>query len=765
VTSDQPALFSVAPAISSGGTLSFTPAPGANGNAVLTIRVHDTGGTSSGGIDTSAPQTATVAVLAVNDPPSFVKGADQIAVEDAGQQMLAGWATLISAGPPDEAGQSLAFLASADNAALFSAGPTIGFDGTLTYTPAPDANGTATVTVCLQDGGGTAAGGNDTSAPQVFTIAIASVNDAPAFAKGSNESTRQNAGPQSIAGWATGMRAGPADEAGQALDFIVTPDKPELFSAQPAVSRDGTLSFTPAPNVTGSATVTVVLRDDGGTALGGMDRSTPQSFTITTGFVNDAPSFAAGPSLEIAQDGGPQNVPGWATKISAGPDDEASQHLDFRVSVDRPELFATPPALSTDGSLTYAPALKGSGTATITVRLHDDGGTADGGIDLSEPQSFTIAVTSFAEEIGTYNGLVRAADGGPLEAARVGMFRISLGKGGGFSGRLVLGGTSATFRGHLDQAGTPHFGLASTDSFTFRRPGLPPLFFTFKVDTANGSDTVSGTIHDGLAPFAVFTADRALYTARRNPAPPLRSFPPGLIGSYTVIFAAQEPEQQRMSSSGFPQGDGSGVAVVNSNGSMRLTGTLADGTRVSYGNVLSKAQVWPLYDGDAKGKAITGPVTFRDISGVSDFDGHGLLWFQPAGKGTMYPGGWPQGIRTDLIGARYRHPHRSPVISNLSPANGDGNATLTLTEAGLPAEGLLQPLNIGNDSRVEILGPNPSDVTFALDPRTGLFKGRFMDSVTHDAVKFNGAVIQKQNLGAGAFRTPTGVGAASLTPK
>ena len=56
----------------------------------------------------------------VNDAPSFTKGANQTALEDAGAQTVAGWATAISAGPPDEAGQTLNFIVTNDNNALFS---------------------------------------------------------------------------------------------------------------------------------------------------------------------------------------------------------------------------------------------------------------------------------------------------------------------------------------------------------------------------------------------------------------------------------------------------------------------------------------------------------------------------------------------------------------------------------------------------------------------------------------------------------------------
>ncbi|MBL0030599.1 MAG: hypothetical protein IPO95_16680 [Rhodanobacteraceae bacterium] len=49
----------------------------------------------------------------------------------------------------------------------------------LTYTPAANANGSATITLTLQDNGGVANGGVDTSAPQTFAINVSAVNDAP----------------------------------------------------------------------------------------------------------------------------------------------------------------------------------------------------------------------------------------------------------------------------------------------------------------------------------------------------------------------------------------------------------------------------------------------------------------------------------------------------------------------------------------------------------------------------------------------------------
>ena len=273
------------------GTLTFTPAANANGTATVTVRLQDNGGTANGGVDQSPAQTFVITVTTVNDVPSFTKGTDPTVLEDAGAQTVNGWATNISAGPADENGQTLTFLVTTNNDALFSSLPAINpTNGNLTYTPAANANGTATVTVRLQDNGGTANGGVDTSAAQTFVITVTAVNDVPSFTKGADQTVVEDFGAQTANGWATGMSSGPADEAGQTLTFLVTTNNDALFSVLPAVSAStGTLTYTPAANASGTATVTVRLQDNGGTTNGGVDTSAAQTFTITITAVNDAP--------------------------------------------------------------------------------------------------------------------------------------------------------------------------------------------------------------------------------------------------------------------------------------------------------------------------------------------------------------------------------------------------------------------------------------------------------------------------------------------
>ena len=125
--------------------------------------------------------TTLLSVIPLNNPPSFMLGPNQTVLENAGPQTVAPWATAIRPGPPDEANQAVNFIVSTSNNALFTVLPAISPNGTLTYTPAVHTNGVAVVTVRLQDNGGTANGGMDTSPPQTFTITVVD-NRPPTFA-------------------------------------------------------------------------------------------------------------------------------------------------------------------------------------------------------------------------------------------------------------------------------------------------------------------------------------------------------------------------------------------------------------------------------------------------------------------------------------------------------------------------------------------------------------------------------------------------------
>ena len=394
VTNGHPGLFATQPSIDANGTLTFTPLANACGIVFVTAMLKDNGGTANGGNDTSTPSHFSIEFLPVNDAPSFMIPYQAVTLaEDAPATSLIGFVTGIVPGSGEESGQVLTFQTSADIPSLFSVQPAISSNGTLTFTPAMNANGLATMTVTLQDNGGTANGGIDTSAPQTFTIHITPVNDAPSFfVSSATQTVLEDAGAQAVIGWATGIFAGPADEAAQGIQFIITNNNPSLFSEQPAVSADGTLTFTPAADANGIAMVTAELQDDGGTATGGINTSAPLFFPINVLAVNDAPSFIPGGDQHVLNPvSGEIALSGvWASGLLAGPANEVSQSLSFVTQNDAPGLFSVQPQITSNGALTFTSKANAHGIITVSTTLYDNAGSANGGIDHSPSEVFHI---------------------------------------------------------------------------------------------------------------------------------------------------------------------------------------------------------------------------------------------------------------------------------------------------------------------------------------------------------------------------------------
>jgi hypothetical protein len=180
VSNNNNGLFAVQPAIDSSGTLTFQANNGADGVATVTVTLKDNGGTANGGVDTSAPQTFTLTVHALNNAPTLNPIGDLTINEDAGLQTvnLSG----IGPGASFESSQTLTVTATSSNTALIP-NPTVNYTspnttGSISFTPVANANGSVLITVTVKDNGGTLGGGVDTFS-RTFTVTVNAVNDAP----------------------------------------------------------------------------------------------------------------------------------------------------------------------------------------------------------------------------------------------------------------------------------------------------------------------------------------------------------------------------------------------------------------------------------------------------------------------------------------------------------------------------------------------------------------------------------------------------------
>ncbi|MEG4216575.1 DUF4347 domain-containing protein, partial [Microcoleus sp. Pol14C6] len=164
--------------------------------------------------------------------------------------------------------------------------------------------------------------------------------------------------------------------------------------------------FQPNANYNGTVTNGITFRawdtlsgTNGGTANSSTNGSSTVFSTatdtaaITVTPVNDKPSFSnLGNQTLTAWTNTVQTVSNWVNNVTFGPGDEATQTVsNYTVTNTDNTLFTTQPSVATNGTLTYTPTGK-PGTATVTVQLQDNGGTANGGVDLSDIATFNITI-------------------------------------------------------------------------------------------------------------------------------------------------------------------------------------------------------------------------------------------------------------------------------------------------------------------------------------------------------------------------------------
>lgn len=162
----NPSLFARLPEINVNGDLIYTPAENTSGSSSFEVAVQDNGGIANGGVDQSAFQTFTITITDVNDAPTIdqVANFEMEATADVSVSL-----TGISSGSPLE-DQALTVTATSSNPSIISLDANaISYNsadatGTLAFTSQPNATGNVTITVTVQDDGGTANGGvNETT--------------------------------------------------------------------------------------------------------------------------------------------------------------------------------------------------------------------------------------------------------------------------------------------------------------------------------------------------------------------------------------------------------------------------------------------------------------------------------------------------------------------------------------------------------------------------------------------------------------------------
>ena len=313
-------------------TAVFTPTSGINGSGAGQITMSSSY-TDSFGTKTST-DSITINVTPVNQPPTYTPGGDvgTSTPQYASGTYSAQWATNITPGPANQSSESVQFVVSNNDNAIFSVQPSISPTGVLSFTPTPGVGGSATVTVQLQNNGGTANGGVNITSPQTFLIQLTPVDLAPVVTVPGGQRLVENTPLVFSSGEFNAISVADPDGYSSTEQVSLTASNGTLTlnpgsgvsitagsgTNATAVTFQGTLTqlnaalsgltFTPTSGFTGTASVTVAI-DDLSTLYGGP--------ITTTGSVNI--NVVAAPTLEISEL--MLNPPGF---------DDPNQYLEIR---------------------------------------------------------------------------------------------------------------------------------------------------------------------------------------------------------------------------------------------------------------------------------------------------------------------------------------------------------------------------------------------------------------------------------------------------
>lgn len=417
--------------------LVYTPPVGVTGAAIanFSFKVQDNGGTSNNGSDTAvASNTISLSVTDINSAPSGASNTISLN-ENAFHDFAANeFGFTDSADTPPNALSAVRISSLPSSGALTLSGGAVsvgqevgvGQISNLRFTPAAHGNGAtyANFTFQVKDDGGTQEGGVDLDpTPRTITLNVASINSAPT---GANNSVSVLEDEEHTFSSADFGFSDSNDTPANTLSTVIIDSLPGAGTLKlngnavtagqsvPAASL-GQLVYAPAANKFGDAYASFTFRvqDNGGVANGGLDTdASARTITVNVSAVNDWPAGSdklltvnenASLNLQVDDFGFKDVVDGAnagqlkAVQIVSLPavgsltlDGNAVAEDQLIQVADLPDLAFTPVAHE-----------NGEDYAQLVFRVQDDGGTAQGGVDLQ----VTTSTLSFD---------VRAANSAPV---------------------------------------------------------------------------------------------------------------------------------------------------------------------------------------------------------------------------------------------------------------------------------------------------------------------------------------------------------------
>jgi VCBS repeat-containing protein len=447
----------------------FNPAVNFFGTATITFRGWDTtNGLADGstGIDdggslgfnanspySSASVNASIAVLAVNQPPTPVNDSYTTA-EDTALSVNAASGVLTNDTDPDGPFPLTAAIVSGPAHGTLTLNP----NGSFTYTPAANYNGTDSFTYKAVDGDGA-------YGVAVATITITPVNDPPTVVN-DTATVPEDGG------------AVPIDVLNNDSDAPDTGETLTITSVtQPAngtvtIINNGTkVSYKPNSLFFGSDSFTYTVTDNGTTNGNPDPKSSTGSVAVTVTFVNHPP-VANGDTASVNEDAGAQTIDVLANDTDVDPGDTRT------VTGVSQGLHGTVAIINGGAQVSYTPTPEFSGTDQFVYTITDSHGSSSNAI-------VNVTVNSNLDdrlEVDTTPGLTTFTEKVPPPSTAVAVdpgIQIGSGLEGVITGatvRITAGAVAKkdllTFATFTTAAGTPIKGTYSPSTFALNLTGV-----------------------------------------------------------------------------------------------------------------------------------------------------------------------------------------------------------------------------------------------------------------------------------------------------
>jgi hypothetical protein len=316
---------------------------------------------------------------------------------------------------------------------------------------------------------------------------------------------------------------------------------------------------------------------------------------------------------------------------------------------------------------------------------------------------------------GRFSGIFY--DTNSASTASSGSFNLTLTATGAFSGKLVSPEFSSSFKGAFDSE--------NHASVTVSRKGKTSLALNMEIDL-NTRD-IHGSISD-----SIWTAQ---LDANAN-----------ALNSFTAAFTFLIPSSGETNS---PFGDGFGSATLRSNGALRLSGKLADGTSIHFGGDVSETGEMPICARLYKGRGmLLGWFNFSE----TNVESPQCIWVKNAGaSGKLFTQGFTN--QTIITGDRYDPPSSGQAAVDWT------SALISLQDGDL--ESTLRDVGTVEKNTFHFSGTN--GIALSIKSKTGLISGKFIHPLTRKTAKLQGALLQKRNVAGGFFLGTNASGAITLT--